>query len=784
MRHDTAIPGDLHDRAEASVKDALGAFWSSVFSDQGLVDALLAARVLSAGQMHIDAMEALSLRDHAESPVFHREHWHPVFVRLSERNTASPLVVGMPDTPALGPQAADTVYLPNEVFEVGGNALYSKVNTYPLKSFYGCRLISVRTGLFDSISRPQHMLAQGRDFDISGDVLVIRKEHDPFDTGGYRIVEDGDDRVAVLWACDAEYDTDNVRDFLAYPLGFDVDTSPAAARMLSALWDTVVFGLTPRCLNSVLGALFDVPVVPRDTVIESVEDDESAGTTTVVTSDDVYVLPYGSLLPEVVEGARLSAGSFLVNGVTVRHGLSADEVAALVEEGGMAGLTLPPGSVRGVDVPVVLESMWTPVEDGRWFKLNSGDSEGSPFWSAVRSRASAEDMERLCEAVKEKSGEHAGEVNPVKALGYLVLANTILVESELPFAADQYAPAVFAYLRRLVPAYAALLAIRRIAVGDVVPLMPPYSVSYSVDGGQKVLVEPDPSGPSALFRVSGLAAGNHVCSVTVAGAGTSVTVPVTFTVAPGGQGVPGSAPGTLDGWGASPLDNAGAAVRTDGTLLYAYAYGTHTVNGVQFTGVGNSLINKPDCVVWEATAGAGSSTPAPPSDVTDPDYRSLLGHCWWASGKGRKIQLNNLEGGKQYLVQIIAFNQTFTTQSATAPDGTTTVKFGGTGWEYGSSLVGIFTASSASEEFTIEYSVNACINAIQVRELPSAGALTLGRVSADVSEADDSVNIGVEVESNRVQLGFTVEADAVADAAGQASDSVAYVMVPIVETEV
>jgi hypothetical protein len=126
----------------------------------------------------------------------------------------------------------------------------------------------------------------------------------------------------------------------------------------------------------------------------------------------------------------------------------------------------------------------------------------------------------------------------------------------------------------------------------------------------------------------------------------------------------------------------------------------------------------------------------------------MLGHCWWASAKGRKIQLNNLESGKQYLVQIIAFNQTYTTQSATAPDGTTTVKFGGTGWEYGSSLVGVFTASGASEEFTIEYSGNACINAIQVRELPASEPVD---VDAPVI-GGDGVDVPFAVLSDRVAI--------------------------------
>ena len=292
MRHDTAIPRVLHDEAAASVKDALGAFWSSVFRDQELVDALLAARVLSAAQMHIDVMEALSLRDHSSSPVFHREHWHPIVVRLSKRNTATALTVGMPDTPVLGRQAADgAVYLPNEVFVVGGNALYSKVNTYPIEAMEGCPLVRVATALCDSVSTPRHVLSQGRDFSVERGVLVIRKEQDPFDAGGYRIVEDGDDRLAVLWACDAELDRDNVSDFLGYPLGLHAPSTPAASQMLSALWDAVTLGLTPISLSRVLGAVFGVPVVERDTVVELVTKDE--GDSIVVTGDEVYRIETG-----------------------------------------------------------------------------------------------------------------------------------------------------------------------------------------------------------------------------------------------------------------------------------------------------------------------------------------------------------------------------------------------------------------------------------------------------------------------------------------------------------
>ena len=172
-------------------------------------------------------------------------------------------------------------------------------------------------------------------------------------------------------------------------------------------------------------------------------------------------------------------------------------------------------------------------------------------------------------------------------------------------------------------------------------------------------------------------------------------------------------------WTAAPLTASSTSIRTDGTLQYAYARGNYTANGVAFAG-SNGIINNGNCVVWEATGGAGNAVSSPPSDTETGDYRNLLSNGWWANGKDRKIALKNLESGKRYLVQMVAFRSDYTTQSATAPDGTTVAKFAGTDWEYGGSLVCEFTAEATTEEFTISYSGQALLNGIQVRELPSA----------------------------------------------------------------
>ena len=503
MRHDTAIPQDLHDEAAASVKGALGAFWSSVFRDQELVDALLVARVLSAGQLHIDAMEALSLRDHSGSPVFHREHWHPVFVRLSERNRASVVTCGMPDTPLIGPQdASGEVYLPAETFVVGGNPLYSKINTYPVRGEDGLPPLLAASAVCDSVSAPSHILLPGRDFSLERGVLAVRKEQDPFDSGGYRVEEDGDDRVAVLWACDAMCDRDNVADFLGYPLGLYAPSTVASSGMLSALWDAVTLGLTPITLNRVLGAAFGVPVVDADTVVESVAVD--GGDKLVTTGDTVYRIEASRLPESVVAGTELKAGDFLTDEIAVYWGLSADDVA----ETGLGRISIPPGGVAGVDGTVVIEHGERPMEDGGWFKLTDGDSADSPFWRAVFSRTTQAERESLFRAM---AGD-GGTVDPFTALGPAVLANLILVSSSRAPVEDACTGPVLDFLRRLVPPYASLLLMQETDASDgddVMALPVDDSVSESVVGISISPVSQDSRiaiSDSAVFRLIPVAA--------------------------------------------------------------------------------------------------------------------------------------------------------------------------------------------------------------------------------------------------------------------------------------
>ena len=172
-------------------------------------------------------------------------------------------------------------------------------------------------------------------------------------------------------------------------------------------------------------------------------------------------------------------------------------------------------------------------------------------------------------------------------------------------------------------------------------------------------------------------------------------------------------------WTAAPLTASSASIRTDGTFKYAYARGDYSVNGVEFGNEGTDGISNSDCVV-NITHDALAT---PPDDIEAGGYASLLSHGWYASAGDRTITLNNLEAGKKYLVQLIAFRAdgSYPSASATAPDGETFIKFGGEGWKYGGSLTGEFTADGTTATFTVSYAVNAWLNGIQVRDLGAGG---------------------------------------------------------------
>jgi beta-glucosidase len=237
-----------------------------------------------------------------------------------------------------------------------------------------------------------------------------------------------------------------------------------------------------------------------------------------------------------------------------------------------------------------------------------------------------------------------------------------------------------------------------------------YAIDYELDGGAKTRALSNQTGVRKSFVIPNVALGAHTCKVTVTTADNKELVTLLdFTM--------------TEPWSAEPLPADASAVRTDGTLKYAYACGSYTLNGVTFAAAGNNNANISNDIVWPYSQTSGST---PPSTAASGNYYDLLGHCWWATQGDKEVTLKDLTPGHVYLVQIFGYrNYSGHDRSHVwikeSYWDSNYMKVLGDGWTYGGALTGTLTATEATKTFTIKSDGNYAVNGIQVRDLGESG---------------------------------------------------------------
>ena len=219
-----------------------------------------------------------------------------------------------------------------------------------------------------------------------------------------------------------------------------------------------------------------------------------------------------------------------------------------------------------------------------------------------------------------------------------------------------------------------------------------------------------------------IVSGNPVV-FTIAGAKTfaNADYPVVQAKSGGGGGEPGPTPQA--GWTAGPMASDGSTIRTDGTLLYAYAVDEVSVGGVSFA---RAVTFSDASMVSASPASAGNSGGSFGDGGASGDFAAMLRNGWYWEGEGSSLSftltLNGLTAGNDYLVQLVSHR---TSNSTTiSVNGSTPVHISGTqegvNYNYGGYVVGVFTASAATASFTVTYPTGTGtrpLNAIQVRDL-------------------------------------------------------------------
>ena len=268
-----------------------------------------------------------------------------------------------------------------------------------------------------------------------------------------------------------------------------------------------------------------------------------------------------------------------------------------------------------------------------------------------------------------------------------------------------------------------------------------YAVSYALNGGAAVAALANQTGSTASFDIEDLADGSYTCEVTITtDKNKSATKSVSFAISTSGGGGGGSAE---EGWTGEAADAEGTVFRTDGTLLYAYAVSSVTVNGIAFAA--DADLNTADTAVSPDLAQTDGNSG---SESVTGDFGTMLKNSWeWANTTSTlAITLKGLTAGNRYLVQLLAHNKwsdTLISAGDLTPMAMRDIN------KYGASLVCVFDATGETEDIAVKYSGPAgwrVLNAIQVRDLGEGGGATvvapsIGSAAAEVNGSTATISL-------------------------------------------
>jgi hypothetical protein len=183
-------------------------------------------------------------------------------------------------------------------------------------------------------------------------------------------------------------------------------------------------------------------------------------------------------------------------------------------------------------------------------------------------------------------------------------------------------------------------------------------------------------------------------------------------------------------WGTNVTVSADTDVFTDGTVLYAYNWsGTNaTVNGITFTGVTNASTDG-GSVSITGIGGyyAGYTSGSAPFSSLSAAYRSILVGGEYGGASTATVTLNGLTPGHAYAVQVWVGDprggSVATRTETVAGTNLATLAYsvpaatGGVG-QYS---IGVFTASTGTQTFTLTGNSSTQLNALLVSDVTSTG---------------------------------------------------------------
>ena len=481
------LPEGFADNAGNTLYSWLGSLWRGLHRGDGMIRGLQKARGIRLAQLYLNILEAAKLQDRYGAPVFHRELWHPIVIRRSDRNKTEANLVDIGLDAEIGPQPEGSAFGEGTVLRVGRMADLADMVTYPVSEGIAGGAMTI----VDNIVNPDIRLERDKDYWIVNDTIVFRKGNDPLspespyekmDVPGKSYNPEDMDLEVVIWASDVLFDKNYIAEHISYALGANAPSSDVVKRILNAAWSSTTSGLTPELIKTLMAAMLNVPVIQREreTVMNITREN---GRTVVWTDLGSYsVSPNARLRDYVYAGSTLKRGDLLdeslriypflnVSGADTKTGFS------VPLELDIPSVSLPSAILRARTEYGVYAMWWksevrqsetSPVDaNGNphlYFTVGGTDADVEAFWKDIWKKAEEEGV-----SMSDYLGEAGGEICPAEFfLKNLVGANTMFVVVDGSQAEDTSMmrdPMFFDMLSSVVPSAIRLFVVERRPVG-------------------------------------------------------------------------------------------------------------------------------------------------------------------------------------------------------------------------------------------------------------------------------------------------------------------------------
>ena len=485
------IPEKFAENAGNTLYSWLGSLWRSIHKGDDMVRGLQQARGIRLAQLYIDILEAAQLKDRNGAPVFHRELWHPIIIRRSQRNKSQEnlLVIGGDADKKIGKQPGGGYYEEGTEFEIGRMAAYSEYVTYPIDAEIAGGALSI----VDNIIKPAVSMSSERgDFVIRNNTIIFPSENDPLADGSPferddlpNIIDNdgtpGSDVEAVLWASDVLIDKDYVADHISYALGADAPSSDVVKRIINAAWSATTDGLTVELVQTLVAAMLNVPVIQNETeTVTDISGEFEDGTlvATVVRTDkgSYRISPKAKLRETTKTGAVLKRGMLLDKTVRFYPRLNVDSTldSEISEElkVDIPSVVIPPEILRG-RTNYGIFAMWGDSkvkqadddENHLYFDVGGDPDDVEAFWKDVWKKSASDGI-----PMESIIGEKDASVSPARFfLRNLVGANTLFIVVDTSMADDASMmrdPMFFDMLSDVVPSAMRLFLVEHSSVNE------------------------------------------------------------------------------------------------------------------------------------------------------------------------------------------------------------------------------------------------------------------------------------------------------------------------------